>query len=924
MADDSPSPANGDSNSQKSDPNTPNTKSNTSTPPPPSQVAVSEPTPSPLSQPVPTAQPPYAPPHISGASVAGLPPPPPFRIGMQFTPVVGFQNPSVPPPGIPPPGVSSARPVHGPGSLPPPMAAYQAPPGQVPGMVTVPRPFPPMANGYDGVPGISPHGAMPPPGIPRYPSPYAAMVRPGFPLRPPGAIGTVPVIFRPPVPGMLGVRPVIPPVVRPAVVPSVTPAEKPQTTIYIGKIATVENDFMLSILQFCGPVKHWIRAQDPTTGKPKGFGFYEFESAEGALRTIRLLSKLNIDGQELLVNVNQATKEYLQRYVEKKRENAKKAKESQDVGSEESTAEGSEKEQQKIEGTDKSETAGLSSEEAKNVGEPKSTENIDIANSAVVTDEEREADREAMEKIKNAIEERLRTNPLPPPPPPPSVDVSGMELAVKSKNGDDADVAWNATDHKNEVETSSEQNRHGTSSPDWSRKHDRRSRDREKEQETDRHDREAERERLRKEREQRRKLEDAERAYQARLRQWERREREKEKEWQYEREREKERERKRKKEIRHEEDEDDDEDDSRRRWHRSGVEDRRRRRVREKEDDLADRLKEEEEVAEAKRKAEEERLQQQHLDALRLISGQGVVGSEKIQMPPAFEDEDKANLQTIGESAHGNNLEDIFQNGSGDDTEMAVDNASETQQDGNAPSKKLGFGLVGSGKRTTVPSVFHEDEDEDGHKDKKLRPLVPIDYSAEEQQALQSVGSGDTPPHLAAAAEFAKRLSNNANPREERSEPVRERSRRSDKGGYRDKDRGDGDTGNIKETGKSKTTDTKKLLDAKQLIDTIPKTKDELFSYEINWAIYDKHQLQERMRPWISKKITEFLGEEEATLVDYIVTNTQEHVKAPQMLELLKSILDEEAEMFVLKMWRMLIFEIKRVEAGLLPVKPKA
>lgn len=71
------------------------------------------------------------------------------------------------------------------------------------------------------------------------------------------------------------------------------------------------------------------------------------------------------------------------------------------------------------------------------------------------------------------------------------------------------------------------------------------------------------------------------------------------------------------------------------------------------------------------------------------------------------------------------------------------------------------------------------------------------------------------------------------------------------------------------------------------------------------------------MRPWISKKITEFLGEEETTLVDYIVSSTQDHVKASQMLELLQTILDDEAEMFVLKMWRMLIFEIKKVETGL-------
>lgn len=78
-----------------------------------------------------------------------------------------------------------------------------------------------------------------------------------------------------------------------------------------------------------------------------------------------------------------------------------------------------------------------------------------------------------------------------------------------------------------------------------------------------------------------------------------------------------------------------------------------------------------------------------------------------------------------------------------------------------------------------------------------------------------------------------------------------------------------------------------------------------------------QHELHERMRPWIAKKIIEFLGEEESTLVDYIVSCTKDHVQASKMLELLQSILDVEAEMFVLKMWRMLIFEIKKVETGL-------
>ncbi|KAG7657932.1 PWI domain superfamily [Arabidopsis suecica] len=899
MADESSSPATGDPNSQKPESTTPisipNPNPNPSLTPPPPQLH-SQPPVAPLVPP----GPPYAPPAQIPSSLlpTNLPPPPPFRPGMQFTPVANFQNPSS---GVPPPGS---------------MPQYQPQPGM--------RPFQPMANGYPGIHGVAPPGAMPPHGLLRYPSPYPTMVRPGFIMRPPGTIGAVQLAPRPLIPGMPGLRPVMPPMVRPASLPFVTPAEKPQTTIYIGKIATVENDFMMSILEFCGHVKSCLRAEDPTTKKPKGFGFYEFESAEGILRAIRLLTQRTIDGQELLVNVNQATKEYLLKYVEKKIETAKKAKESQ--GTKENQAEGPESEQEKLESADN---------ETGKDGESKIKENIDIANSAVLTDEEREADREAMEKIETAIEERLKSNPLPPPPPPPA-DGSGMEFAFKSKDGDSNTDVARSDAAANDVETSGEYNRPDTSSPDWSKRNDRRSRERgEKEQEMDRYEREAERERSRKEREQRRKLEDAERAYQTRLRQWERREREKEKERQYEKEKEKDKERKRKKEIRYEEEEEEDDDDSRRRWHRAALDERRRRQLREKEDDLADRLKEEEEVAEAKRSAEEQNLQQQQLDALRILSGQAAIGSETVQTSP-IENDHKATLQTVGESANEHHAADFEENGSGNES-MAIDNNSGSEA--HAPSKKLGFGLVGSGKRTSVPSVFYEEDEDEARKAKKMKPLVPIDYSTEEQEAVAHGGSGNTPPHLALAAEFAKRISS-TNPKEETIETEKQRSRRShDKASHRDRerererdrdrdrvrDRGDGHSGptkDAKESGKAKIIDTK-FLDAKQLIDTIPKTKEDLFSYEINWAMYDKHQVHERMRPWISKKIMEFLGEEEATLVDFIVSNTQQHVQASQMLELLQSILDEEAEMFVLKMWRMLIFEIKRVEAGV-PVKSKA
>lgn len=143
---------------------------------------------------------------------------------------------------------------------------------------------------------------------------------------------------------------------------------------------------------------------------------------------------------------------------------------------------------------------------------------------------------------------------------------------------------------------------------------------------------------------------------------------------------------------------------------------------------------------------------------------------------------------------------------------------SNGKQNNIPPSKKLGFGLFGSGRRASVPSVFHAEEDEDVE-EKKMRPLVPIDYSTEELQAVQD-DSIEAPNNIMAAAEFAKRISG-ANPKEEKL-------RSGDRSNHRERDE------------KQPKSETKKVLDAKQLIDMIPRTKEELFAFEVNWTVYDK------------------------------------------------------------------------------------
>ncbi|XP_042064055.1 RNA-binding protein 25-like isoform X10 [Salvia splendens] len=775
-------------------------------------------------------------------------------------------------------------------------------------------------------------------GVPHYPSPYAQMLRPAFPSRP--LVGVMPPLARPPVIGIRG--PIVPPVVRP-ITPNATSAEDPQTTVYVGKISsTVENDFMLSLLQLCGPVKNWKRPQDPT-GTLKGFGFCEFESAEGVLRALRLLNKLRVDGQELLLNVNQTTRKYLERYVDKKIEGSK---------AKESATDGSDKEEERESSIDtekivKSTEESLkpSSDEPKKDNSEMNKENPDAGSFGLVTDEDRDADRDASEKLTGMIEERLKNKPLPPPPPSPQTLIDGpgksnSEQPSGSKDRESEDGVKNDTEDKNEDDKtaeskpSSEPDRAGTGSPDRSRRHDRiRDRDRdprrERERELERYEREREHDRAKREKDRENRSREDERRYKAREKEWESREKEKEHWRKREREREKDRAYERKWEVMDQERDGDDGYGKKRKYKVSDEE--RKRRQREKEEDLADRVREEEEIAEAKLRAEEE--QKKQLEAQKAESIPPANGFEKAILPNEIDTENQGKAdQTVelkpSPETYEVTAEGILQNGTRD----LSNSASDIRQNNNAPTKKLGFGLSGSGKRATVPSFFNEDEDEDAHKEKKMRPLVPIDYSTEEQEAIQSSMSEAPSSNMAAAAEFVKRIST-VNPRELDGE--KDKSRRShERSGQRDRDRHEEENNSIREesrrdhfererSNKTKTPENQKLLDAKQLIDTIPKTKDELFSYEINWAIYDQNVLHERMRPWVSKKITDFLGEEEVTLVDYIVSSTQEHVEAGEMLERLQTILDDEAEMFVLKMWRMLIFEIKKVETGLTP-KPRA
>ncbi|MCL7035095.1 hypothetical protein MKW94_018141 [Papaver nudicaule] len=137
------------------------------------------------------------------------------------------------------------------------------------------------------------------------------------------------------------------------------------------------------------------------------------------------------------------------------------------------------------------------------------------------------------------------------------------------------------------------------------------------------------------------------------------------------------------------------------------------------------------------------------------------------------------------------------------------------------------------------------------------------------------------------------------------------------------------------------------LLKLKRISEEMPKTKGELFSYEIKWDVYEKHELQRNMREGMWIETLEFIRrKKEAMLVDeqimwsifdYHVSASQREFTAREeaipvfeeimstlhkdlacpykMVDFLEPKLGSGAEKFVMRMWYALICGIKFAEA---------
>jgi hypothetical protein len=118
-------------------------------------------------------------------------------------------------------------------------------------------------------------------------------------------------------------------------------------------------------------------------------------------------------------------------------------------------------------------------------------------------------------------------------------------------------------------------------------------------------------------------------------------------------------------------------------------------------------------------------------------------------------------------------------------------------------------------------------------------------------------------------------------------------------------------------------TDTKAMSEEdvskaiRALAQEIPTEKDGLWNWDVKWDYLEEATIREKLRPFVEKKVVEYLGVQEEILVEVVEAHLRKHGKPGDLLHELAETLDEDAEDLVKKLWRMVIFFTESEKRGL-------
>ncbi|KAJ3492653.1 hypothetical protein NLG97_g5246 [Lecanicillium saksenae] len=103
----------------------------------------------------------------------------------------------------------------------------------------------------------------------------------------------------------------------------------------------------------------------------------------------------------------------------------------------------------------------------------------------------------------------------------------------------------------------------------------------------------------------------------------------------------------------------------------------------------------------------------------------------------------------------------------------------------------------------------------------------------------------------------------------------------------------------------------------RKLAQEIPSDKDGLWNWQVQWDYMDDGVIADKLKPFVEKKIVEYLGVQEEMLVEAVEEHLRKHGTAATLAEELEGALDDEAEDLVKKLWRMVIFFTESEKRGL-------
>ncbi|KAI1760753.1 hypothetical protein GGR53DRAFT_508399 [Hypoxylon sp. FL1150] len=101
------------------------------------------------------------------------------------------------------------------------------------------------------------------------------------------------------------------------------------------------------------------------------------------------------------------------------------------------------------------------------------------------------------------------------------------------------------------------------------------------------------------------------------------------------------------------------------------------------------------------------------------------------------------------------------------------------------------------------------------------------------------------------------------------------------------------------------------------LAQEIPNEKEGLWAWDVKWDYLDEGVIRDKLRPFVEKKLVEYLGVQEQLLIEVVEEHLRKHAKPNDLVEELAEALDDEAEALVKKLWRMVIFFTESEKRGL-------